>query len=125
MASAYNRLQRANQRAFKICSKRLGVTILFKHRKNDWVSLYAETGSEDGEPDESGGKVDQDRVTYFDISTLQAGFETPSGEVDPVTVGDEIVYLTRSYPVSHWKANTVKGVYRVYVDGVGRVRTGV
>jgi hypothetical protein len=125
MSNGYSRLQSANQQAFLKTSQALGVIIQFSHRGAALVSLYARVNEEDSEVDESGGHVDEGRGTIFEVSTLQAGFTTPVGEIDPVTAGDTIVYNGASLSVDRWKANRYRGTYQMWADDPTRVRTGV
>ena len=84
--------------------KRFAVIVELAHRgsggQSAFVRIHAFNIGESVELFEDGGNEIERRVLKLEIGTGQVGFVTAQGDTEPVSLGDPIKYLGRTYGVT-------------------------
>lgn len=96
--SAYAQLATAGATKSLALAKAVGLTVTLAHRGATAVSLYAEKEGEDIQIISDGPMKIEQRVLRLKIP-VQSGLVAPTAEAEPITPGDVIAYLGRSYSV--------------------------
>jgi hypothetical protein len=101
MATLAQRIGQALARGKLAQARALGTTVLFCHRGGSAVTLYAEIPStpSGADVDREGHVSTEERALRVRLPTGQPGFAAPIGGSEPVTPGDTLVYLGRTYYV--------------------------
>ena len=96
--AAFDQIGKALARAGENVARSLGVGVVFSHRGAAGISLKARLLLEEIASVTEGGVLTERRVLVLAVPT-QAGFAVATNDTEPVTPGDTITYLGRTYHV--------------------------
>ncbi|MGD0093242.1 MAG: hypothetical protein ABSE73_25285 [Planctomycetota bacterium] len=97
--TAFERLAKARGEVALALARRLGVTISLSHRGAPPVTLFARVLEQSLLRLDQGSIVAEVRTITFELA-VQDGFPRAQQGLEPITVGDAIVYRERTHAVS-------------------------